>query len=429
MQEQMLLIEACRLADDIVNRMCRLASLSIHALNTLGVISQALQSDDMRQIDSAVLWSRFVDIDFYTFVCSADAHAAVKEMVRSVCYQTVLWHNGVQVGDRFVEKLLTFCYLYYSTSDKLSYDAIKLLSKLDGASSKGSDDIKDLVDQCVAMLLQQSLYWDNAEDVLGAATLISSTSNRANNLWYCCDKLRVYGSTLRVSPNMSSSPSVYYQKVVDAIVDMCLIACNHFYGCIIPNSAPHYTMSKMLTGASSMFYGTNNTATTLLLLDSVARYDQLERSFYRGGAVSKLTDVEIISAKEACYACLWYNIQAIKTLPESLFGTGPITAGTTTSGASSSSGAVYTVRNELVKNPKLAYNLVLHMIARICASSDDVLLHKFIYSQLYTDNEREILTELQSNPFLDDFLRQIDPILLYKYVLFCNIMLLLLVWV
>lgn len=420
MREHVLMMEARRLEETNLNRMCRLISRSIHALNTLEVISTALQSEDMKMINGSEIWSRFAQIDFYSFVCSPQCHAAVKDCVRKICDQTVLMYNGVSICDTFVERLSSSCYLFYSASDKLSYDAVKLLAKLEDLSQNDAEETKYYVDESVSLLLQQSLYWDNLEDVLGNASTAGSASanTNSNNLWYNCEKLRVYGSTVRLSSSLSCTPTAYYEKVVDAIVDMCLISCNHFYGCIIPNSMPHYTMSKLLKAATSAYFaGSSLDASGAVVIAAGAPYEEHEKAYYRGGAVDKLSDAQIISAKDSCYACLWHNIQCIKALPISMIGNGSVSSTAGASETNNQSLGVGSVRNELVKDPKLAYDLVLRMLSRVCSSTDDVMLHKYIYSQLYADNERELLVELDSNSFLDDFLRQVDPVLLYKLVI------------
>lgn len=410
-QERVLLLEARRLEEASLGRMCRLVSRCIHALNTLEVISEALQSEDMKMINSAEVWSRFAQVDFYSFVCSAQCHAAAKDCIRGICDRTVLLYNGISICDKFVGRLSDSCYLYYAGSDKLSYEAVKLLAKLEELSQNDAEETKFFVDESVSLLLQQALYWDNVEDVLTTtASSTGGTATKANNLWYNCEKLRVYGSTMRLSASLSCTPTAYYEKVVDAIVDMCLISCNHFYGCIVPNSPPHYTMSKLLKAATSAYFaGSSLDSSGAVVIAASAPYEEHERAYYRGGAVDKLSDAQIISAKDSCYACLWHNIRSIKSLPSNLIGTGSIS-----NDGSGSSLGLGSVRNELVKDPSQAYDLVLHMLTRICTSTDDVTLHKFLYSQLCADNEKELLVELESNPFLDDYLRQVDPVLLYK---------------
>lgn len=396
--------------DASIYRLCRVISRSIHALNLLEVISVSICIDLNLPLDFIAdqVWARLAGIDFYTFVVSMDVHSLVKDIIRSICDRAVFLKNDVHICDLFVNKLTTYCYSYFCESDRLEYETTKALSKLENLPRE-SHEIKYYLDQSISLLLQQCAYWDSVD-------CVSAHNRSEHNLSENCKKLRVYGSKIQVSHaqdasldlDMHRTPKTgsalyYYEKVVNTIVDICLITANYFGGGIIPNSDTHYSMSRMnvpLSNSNALTNGSSSNASS---------FEEYERMLYRGGGLivvdsnMGVSDTAINRAREECYSTLWSNVMAIKAAPSSGIGSGTV--------ANKSDAAVV---EEAMRDPAIAYRLVVAMVTRALNSSDDITLHNLIYSNLYGEGEKDLLMRLEANVYMDDYLRQVDPLLLYK---------------
>ena len=237
-EEERLIIEAQRLEELSLNTLARLLSRSIQGLTLLSILHETLQSPDVKRVNSAQIWSRFHGLDMFSFICSAEAHQRIKISIREISDQLVLHHQGAHVCELFIQKLVSQCYLYYSSADKLSFDSLKLLSKLQILTCHDTSEIVYCIENSCALLLQQAMFWDSLEDVMDAQGGGMSNSN----LWVYCNKLRYCGMNIPISQVNTAAKN--YQMVLETIMDMCVITSNHFYGCIVPNSAVHYTMTK-----------------------------------------------------------------------------------------------------------------------------------------------------------------------------------------
>ena len=141
----------------------------------------------------------------------------------------------------------------------------------------------------------------------------------------------------------------------------------------------------------------------------VGSYEDYERQLYRGsgsGAAEGLSDGTLLQAKASCYSCLWEAIEGVLSIPRTVQGSGRVEAESAPGGR--------TIHGELFRSPALVHEIVLGMVARVTGSTDDVELHNVLYSRLYEMQATDVLLQLDSNVFFEDYFRQVDPLLLYK---------------
>jgi hypothetical protein len=369
--EKVLMIQARALEDASLRGLYRLISRSIQALALIDLLRSAQEERALR-----VPWSSLAKLSFKSLVISQGVHDKVKKMLVDLIGGACKV-GKVAIADQMTARLTAECYQYFSAGDRYSYEASRSLDalkiNLSSPVSRISPEITYQVSSCIELLSRAARFWRSIEDVKDGISL-TSAGESLSVLSKSCTLLRTFGEVGRVG-----------------VVTLCTAAAKNFERAERTDSVTSsYSLAPNFSSPNpSLLTNGGGAGNTSRGCDSVEDWD---RNLYHGGSV--LTENDCIEGRKACYECLLKQIMAVKSSPSNLGGT-------------------MLLSGEEV-DEKRAHAAVYDMIERSLAVCGDPFYRTMLFRCLLAEDS-ELLVKLRPSTYLEDFLRDSDPMLLCKY--------------
>lgn len=352
--ERQLAAQAKAFDDESIRNLYMLLSRSCHLLSLIQVMRSVETTGHIAFSSAALNGCTFRAIVVLPKV-QEQTKRSLHELINALVHS-----DRVHLAREATDILSSECYHYFSRGDRYSYEAAKALEdlrKLRASSTEGqssaSPRVMELLSTCVRSYIQASAFWNSPEYVLGEHSELSSA----------CAALVDLGDLGR-----------------DAVVEVCLTAAENFRPATVTTAA---TGSRGHTQSA----GGNGNA-------------PWDANRYHGGSVT--TEAMRTQCFDACYRCL---VDVIATYGSNriILGAGIVDLGNTAAGSSSSSAA----------SPEVVAQQVQRMITAAVTKSQDPVFHQLLYTRLL-DSRADALLPINS-PFIEDFLLQHNPSLLYQY--------------
>jgi hypothetical protein len=357
--ERVMQLQAKSLEDASINALYRLITKCLQALSFIEIL---LTVSKKWKID--VQWVRLGEITFKALVVSPRVHDNVKKLVTALIHG-LNKSNNVVVIDQVVDWLTRECSFYFTSGDRCSYEASKLLSAIQkqiksgaglAAGSRQWAELQEQSRQCAQLLLGTAQFWRSLDTVRG----------EDSELWLKCTALLELEQAGR-----------------DGVVELCLAAAENF-------AAPAEESARLQFGSSEV-YGFDSSRQ-----ESVAPARSVwESRLYRDSAM--MSESDRLAGQEACFQCLVQHILTVGTDVRRL-GAGILPA-TLPSGENG--------------DPlEVAQSAMFKMIVKAVNSCPNMSFHALLGDRLLRDHQSVLLSVRSVH--IEEYLAQKDDQLLYR---------------